>query len=113
MFRTIVVIATLAHLTGAIDSWSRFDFVQVWSQHTNQILHIYDQLSRFEHSEPVAEWNATRVCRNSIQHLVQDAKEGQFYANKSKFETFFLLPVITIEKPVAEVKAVRKKVSSL
>lgn len=66
---------------------TQFDFAKVWSQHTNQILYIYEQLAHFGHQAnyQMKQWNDTKTCRDSIKNLVQDAKNGKFYANKSKF----------------------------
>ncbi|KAJ6223339.1 hypothetical protein RDWZM_001884 [Blomia tropicalis] len=62
-----------------------FDISRVWFQHTNQIVHVYDQLSRSgtNRTEQVDN-KAIQVeqCRSSMRQLVQDAKQGQYYANK-------------------------------
>lgn len=66
------------------------DFSQVWFQHTNQILYMYQQLSKHPNTtgttpdEPRANSTSVGACMDSMQQLVTDAQSGLNYANKSK-----------------------------
>ena len=70
----------------------QIDFKHVWFQHTNQVVYLYDQLSNPKDIAINPNQNESNLCRSSMQQLVHDAKDGQFYANKSKW-SFFIIPV--------------------
>ena len=67
------------------------DFSHVWFQHTNQIVYIFDQLSNQTDASLNPVLHQRDQCRDSMRQLVSDAKEGKFYANKSKSR--FLLSI--------------------
>ena len=83
-FVLLTITVFLAHSIEPIYA-AQFDFSHVWFQHTNQVLHLYDQLSHIStNMNRTVDGISAYECRLSMQQLVRDAHRNQYYANKSK-----------------------------